>query len=166
VALAAVVVAVYAAVFSTSLFSLVGVDGTPDLLRLRDDNEQPEQVAEVLGVQEDKGPVVLIPPTPAANQPTRLPVFTQPATNPPSTTTQPAQPSTPPASVSGTHMVRSGDTLSQLSLTYRIDVASLKLINGLDSDVIYAGQTLVVPRPDEASRLFVPSLGEAGVAGD
>jgi LysM repeat protein len=70
------------------------------------------------------------------------------------------------ASVSGTHFVQRGDTLSELALLYNVEVEALKLINGLTSDVIYAGQTLAVPRPDEASRVAVSRLGDGGLIRD
>jgi LysM repeat protein len=170
VALAAFVVAVYAAVFATSLFSLFG-GNAPDPLRLTESETPPAATAQVLGVQastQTPAPAQNTPAAPAA-QPTAQPAAQAPQPQPSPAaqpTTPPAATSPPAASVSGQHLVRSGDTLSQLALTYNIDVGALKLINGLDSDLIYAGQSLRVPRPDEASRIGVPSLGEGGAAGD
>ena len=169
IALAAVVVAVYAVVLGGSLVSLLGVNGAPDLLRLASDDEP---VAEVLGEQSAEQPAAQ-GQQPTASEATPVPaeaavperrIVRVPDPGP---TPEPVTANTqPPASVSGTHLVRSGDTLSGLSVIYDVDIGAIKLINGLDSDVIYTGQTLLVPRPDEASEIGVPRLGEGGMAGD
>jgi LysM repeat protein len=57
------------------------------------------------------------------------------------TTVQPA----PPASSGQTHRVVAGDTLSQLALTYKTDVQTLKKLNGLSGDTIRQGDTLKLP---------------------
>jgi N-acetylmuramoyl-L-alanine amidase len=41
--------------------------------------------------------------------------------------------------------IASGDTLSEIADRYGVSVASIKSINGLSQDVIYIGQTLVIP---------------------
>ncbi|NLU41384.1 MAG: LysM peptidoglycan-binding domain-containing protein [Firmicutes bacterium] len=43
------------------------------------------------------------------------------------------------------HTVRQGDTLYKISQAYGVSVSSIKQVNGLTSDVIYPGQTLVIP---------------------
>lgn len=43
-----------------------------------------------------------------------------------------------------TYIVKSGDTLWGISKTYRLSITELKSLNGLKSDVIYAGQRLKV----------------------
>ncbi len=43
------------------------------------------------------------------------------------------------------HRVRRGDTLSQISRHYRIDVAVLKTANNLRSNMLHIGQDLVIP---------------------
>lgn len=164
---------VYAAVFGGSLFSLLGGDGAPDLLRLRNNGDAaPATVADVLSAQSGESPAVAAPD---AAQPTPRQIPRVPEAQPPVDTTAPVQkPADAPApttaiataSVSGQHLVRSGDTLSQLGVLYHVDVGALKLINGLGSDMIYTGQTLVVPRPVEASTISVPGLGEGGMPGD
>ncbi|MBU6409449.1 MAG: LysM domain-containing protein [Verrucomicrobia bacterium] len=42
--------------------------------------------------------------------------------------------------------VRSGDTLSGIARLHRTTVAAIKAANGLDSDHIFAGQTLKIPQ--------------------
>lgn len=41
--------------------------------------------------------------------------------------------------------IASGDTLSEIADRYGVSVASIKSMNGLNKDVIYIGQTLVIP---------------------
>jgi LysM repeat protein len=38
-----------------------------------------------------------------------------------------------------------GDTLSEIAERYGVTVASIKITNGLNRDVIFVGQTLVIP---------------------
>jgi LysM repeat protein len=174
IALAALVVAVYAAVFGSSLYALLGGE-TPDLLKLASDQTVEPRVAEVLSSRggevvspEAQQPQAVptrqptprptsVPPTPVAARPTR--VTAQTAPEPPRAQAPPQANTSAVASVSGFHLVRSGDTLSLLSVLYGVDVASLKAVNALQSDMIYAGQTLIVPRPVEASRINVARLG-------
>jgi LysM domain/N-acetylmuramoyl-L-alanine amidase len=47
-------------------------------------------------------------------------------------------------SPTGTHVVQSGDTLFAIALQHRMSVAELKKINGLQSDLIHAGDKLTV----------------------
>ncbi|MGD6817035.1 LysM peptidoglycan-binding domain-containing protein [Metabacillus sp. 113a] len=58
-------------------------------------------------------------------------------------------------SVKGTlvHKVQSGETLSGISLQYHTTAASLKTLNNLQSDVIYAGQELQVKTEEKRSTL-------------
>jgi LysM repeat protein len=171
VALAGFVLVIYGAVFGSSLLALAG-GGAPDLLSLAPDEEASgTPVAEVLSAQDRATPV----PSATATRPAAT--ATRPAPSPtarpaqtPTPQPQPQQPqpaqspvastgAPPSASVSGQHLVRPGDTLSLISVIYSVDIGALKLINGLSSDVIYAGQTLVVPRPFEASTIGVARLG-------
>ena len=41
--------------------------------------------------------------------------------------------------------IASGDTLSEIAERFGVSVASIKANNGLSRDVIYIGQTLVIP---------------------
>ncbi|PAE38137.1 C40 family peptidase [Bacillus sp. 7884-1] len=60
-------------------------------------------------------------------------------------TPPPAQtPVTPPADSSSVYTVVSGDTLGKIGLQYKMSVAELKKLNGLNSDRIYVGQKLKV----------------------
>jgi LysM repeat protein len=60
-------------------------------------------------------------------------------------TPPPAQtPVTPPADSSSVYTVVSGDTLGKIGLQYKMSVADLKKLNGLNSDRIYVGQKLKV----------------------
>jgi len=52
---------------------------------------------------------------------------------------------TPPASSSAFYVVQRGDTLWRLGLRYGVTVYSLKVANGLQSNLIYVGQVLVIP---------------------
>lgn len=62
---------------------------------------------------------------------------------------------------SGAHLVRAGDTLSSIARLYGTTVPALKLANGLSSDRIWVGQTLIVPAAANSiapagSRQFLP----------
>jgi hypothetical protein len=181
IALAGLVMAVYAAVFGSSLYALLG-GGTPDLLKLASNETEEPRVAEVLPSRDGEAaspevqqpqqaptrqPTLLptsVPPTPVAVRPT--PVTAQAAPEPPRPQAPPPANTSAVASVSGFHLVRSGDTLSLLSVLYSVDVTSLKAVNALQSDLIYAGQTLIVPRPVEASAISVARLGDGPAAVD
>ena len=56
-----------------------------------------------------------------------------------------SKPSTATADWSGRYTVRSGDTLSGIASRYRVSVAELRRVNGLDTSRIYPGNTLTVP---------------------
>ncbi|MFD1706843.1 LysM peptidoglycan-binding domain-containing protein [Siminovitchia sediminis] len=61
-----------------------------------------------------------------------------------STAAAPASSSAGSSSTGSTYKVVSGDTLGKIAAKYSTTVANLKQINGLRSDLIYAGQTLKV----------------------
>ena len=44
-----------------------------------------------------------------------------------------------------THVIESGDTLSEIAVRYRVSFKSLKDFNGLRNDTIRLGQTLKIP---------------------
>lgn len=48
-----------------------------------------------------------------------------------------------------TYTVKSGDTLSKIAVQYGVTVANLKQWNGLSSDLIYAGQKLIIKGTDK-----------------
>ncbi|MCP3761265.1 LysM peptidoglycan-binding domain-containing protein [Domibacillus sp. A3M-37] len=56
----------------------------------------------------------------------------------------PTKTTTKPSSSTGTYTVQSGDSLGVIASRYKTSTASLKKLNGLTSDVIYAGQKLKV----------------------
>ena len=64
-----------------------------------------------------------------------------------------------------TYTVKSGDTLSHISLTYKMSVSELKTLNNLKSDTIYVGQILKVkaaasiptPKPTPTPKPVTPS---------
>jgi type VI secretion system protein ImpL len=75
-------------------------------------------------------------------------VVAAPSTPTPPPSTQVITPAAQPAPVSSsgqTHRVVAGDTLSQLALTYKTDVQTLKKLNGLSGDTIRQGDTLKLP---------------------
>ncbi len=52
-----------------------------------------------------------------------------------------------PAVGAQTYIIKSGDTLSQLSKTYGVTVGDLKKANGIKSDKIKVGQKIKIPAP-------------------
>lgn len=61
------------------------------------------------------------------------------------TTTQTVNITSPSAKKTNTHTIAAGDTLWLISKKYGISVESLKKANNLTGDIIYPGQTLVIP---------------------
>ena len=57
-------------------------------------------------------------------------------------------------SMSRAYIVQRGDTLGKIAQTNRISVAELKALNGLSSDIIRIGQTLLVPKIINAADLL------------
>ncbi|AYA78092.1 peptidoglycan endopeptidase [Bacillus sp. Y1] len=63
------------------------------------------------------------------------------------TTVTPVQNTTPTSnSIAIEYSVKSGDTLSRIGSAYGLTVQDLKMLNGLNSDMIYVGQKLVVSK--------------------
>jgi peptidoglycan DL-endopeptidase LytE len=58
------------------------------------------------------------------------------------TASKPAPVKPPANSATGSYTVKSGDTLSHISLKYKVSVAEIKKHNNLKSDMIYVGQVL------------------------
>jgi peptidoglycan DL-endopeptidase LytE len=61
-----------------------------------------------------------------------------------------------------TYTVKSGDTLSHISMKYNMNVNTLKDLNGLVSDMIYVGQELKVGKTDKPTPSPTPTQPEAG----
>ncbi|WP_251552258.1 LysM peptidoglycan-binding domain-containing protein [Neobacillus muris] len=57
----------------------------------------------------------------------------------------------PQTSSSGEYMIVSGDSLSKIAVKFKTTVQELKSLNGLTSDLIYAGKTLKVPGSSSAA---------------
>ncbi|MCC5888419.1 MAG: LysM peptidoglycan-binding domain-containing protein [Gammaproteobacteria bacterium] len=55
------------------------------------------------------------------------------------------------------HQIRPGESLSTIARQYRIDVASLRTVNQLSSDVIRAGDALLIPKASAASSAYALS---------
>ncbi len=53
--------------------------------------------------------------------------------------------STSPLAIPVTYKVKRGDSLWKISSTFGISIAALKAANGLSSDIIHAGQELILP---------------------
>lgn len=70
---------------------------------------------------------------------------TPPAVPPASTT---ATTISAPAGGTGTHRVAWGETLGRIAARYGVSLAQLRAANGLTGDLIFAGQTLVIPGAD------------------
>lgn len=66
-----------------------------------------------------------------------------------------AKTSTPPAT--GHYLVKSGDTLSKIALQNGVSVASLKQWNNLKSDMIYAGQKLIIQGDSDPKTVSSPA---------
>ncbi len=66
---------------------------------------------------------------------------------PPSYGDRPAAPAPPvlAANTNTTHQVAKGDTLYSISRRYGTSVEAIKQVNSLNSDTIYAGDTLAIP---------------------
>lgn len=45
------------------------------------------------------------------------------------------------------YIVRENDTLTSIAATYNVSVQSIKDLNGLTSDILFIGQTLIIPTP-------------------
>ncbi len=89
-------------------------------------------------------PTLFVPPTETLTAPTIGVTDTAVPALPTDTTTSipvaAASPTNP-----ATYVVQSGDTLYRLSLLFGVTVDAIKAANGLATDAIYAGQTLIVP---------------------
>lgn len=83
------------------------------------------------------------PPTTVPSVPT-VPTYNQPTYNAPAASA-PSAPVSYTGSGSKTHTVASGENLYRISLKHGTSVAAIKSANGLGSDTIQPGQSLVIP---------------------
>ena len=67
----------------------------------------------------------------------------------------------PTLDAANTHTVKRGDTLGHIALKYRTNVANIKTVNGLTSDLLKVGQKLTVPDRAIAPPAPVPATAPA-----
>ena len=86
------------------------------------------------------------------------------STTKPTSPTKTETPNTQPSASKpeGNYTVKSGDTLSALSLQFNITITDLKKLNGLTSDNIFAGQKLNVGSTASQTKPTSPNNGTAG----
>ncbi len=87
-------------------------------------------------------PSVTPAPTPS---PTVAPTPSPTPSPTPGPTATPAPTATPTASAHLTYVVKSGDTLTSIARKFNTTVAAIKELNGMTSDFLRAGQTLLIP---------------------
>jgi nucleoid-associated protein YgaU len=154
---AALLLSAYATIFGASLYARFGGGGLPDLLDLRrevtlEQSPQETPVSEVLGARSTPEAT---PPEPTATPrpPAPSSATVTPWAEPPAVATARPEPAgSLPAtagarvrSLTGVHVVRRGDTLSDLALLYGVSVEQIALVNGLTTTLIFEGQQLRVP---------------------
>lgn len=84
----------------------------------------------------------------------------------PTPTVMPVQKTTPPSYPTATkYTVKSGDNLGRISSMYGLSVQELKKLNGLNSDMIYVGQKLLVSKtlPTTPTPITTPVSSEVPV---
>jgi LysM repeat protein len=106
------------------------------------------------------GPASVSPTAPAGERP-ELPLRTPSPIPPPllapSPTASPeAAPTGSPSPISRQYIVQPGDTLWDIALRFGVDVETLKARNGLEGDLIYPGQVLILPGPMEGTPQLSP----------
>ncbi|TFE04000.1 LysM peptidoglycan-binding domain-containing protein [Jeotgalibacillus salarius] len=67
-------------------------------------------------------------------------------------------PSVPKIQVNGIHHVKSGDTLSKIASTHNLTVNELKSLNKLNSDNIFAGQSLHINKYITTSKTYTAAM--------
>lgn len=80
----------------------------------------------------------------SVGQPLMIPQPTPTASPPPTSTLSPAE-ATEAACEKLDYTVKENDTLSTIAANYNISIDSLKSYNGLTSDIVYQGQTIIIP---------------------
>ena len=94
-------------------------------------------------------PSITITPAPATATPAVLPTATTVPTPTPTAAITPTPAPTPtPVRTQTTHVVKLGETLTQIAQQYGVTVLALQTANNLaDPNIILTGQTLVIPAP-------------------
>jgi peptidoglycan DL-endopeptidase LytE len=87
----------------------------------------------------------------------------EPSAPSPAPNKKPAEPAT------GSYTVKSGDTLSHISINYNVSVSAIKKANNLKSDMIYVGQVLKLGtsqavQPEQPSKPAEPAPQQDGTA--
>jgi peptidoglycan DL-endopeptidase LytE len=82
---------------------------------------------------------------------------------------KPAPNKKPTEPASGSYTVKSGDTLSHISINYNVSVSAIKKANNLKSDMIYVGQVLKLGasqavQPEQPSKPAEPAPQQDGTA--
>jgi LysM repeat protein len=77
--------------------------------------------------------------------PTRTPAEATPTDPPPSDTPSPVAPALTDTPAAFTHIVQPGETLFRIATRYGISLDALRAANGLSGDLIFAGQSLIIP---------------------
>ena len=90
---------------------------------------------------------------PADPAPTPVPADPTPVPAPADPTPVPAQPSTGQQ----THVVQSGETLARIASQYGVTWPAIMAANNLPSDLIYTGQSLIIPAPGQYADVVAPS---------
>lgn len=93
---------------------------------------------------------------------TVTPTVTVTATEDPVTSPTPSVTPTPTPNPQ-TYTVRAGDTLNGIAKQFNISLVDLAAKNSItDPNNIYAGQVIVLPKPDERVEASTPASGESG----
>ena len=102
----------------------------------------------VFELPDDDGPVAGVSPTPTALAPTSAAVASAgPSAAPSVSAVASAMPTAAAPTPGGTHLVQSGETLFSIGVLYGVPWQQIAEANGLESDVIFVGQELLIPVP-------------------
>lgn len=106
----------------------------------------PLSAAEQFGVPHTEAPYQPIEPIEPINPPTSVAIPTAPAALPPAAPT-PADPApvASPELNGNVYNIQTGDSLWGISRKFNTTVEAIKELNGLSSDTIVAGRTLIIP---------------------